>query len=169
MKKKFLVIGLGNEKFPKTRHNVGADVLDSIAYQYGKRFVPDKHSHVTTINTVTKDIYLVKPTHMNSSGKAVKYFMQREQINPENIIVITDDIYLPTGQLKYKSGGGSGGHKGIQSIINEINSKDFQRVKIGIGNAFEKGEQKKFVLGSFSREEYPIIQRTIEEARNLIL
>jgi PTH1 family peptidyl-tRNA hydrolase len=159
-----LIFGLGNAKYPNTRHSIGAMVINTIARQSNVTFKSDKHSSVATI----RNLKLIKPTHMNTSGKAVQYWINKEQAFLHQILVVVDDIYLSIGAIRYKEGGGAGGHNGMQNIIDIMQSKEFPRLRIGVGNNFIRGEQKKFVLTKFTDAEKPIINYAISQAVTMI-
>ena len=138
---KYLIIGLGNpgEKYEDTRHNIGFKVLDNLVRLSNISFSTDKLADVATIKFKGRNLFLVKPnTFMNLSGKAVNYWMQKEKIPIENILVITDDISLPFGSIRMRAKGSDGGHKGLKSIIESLSSPKFPRIKFGVGSEFSK-------------------------------
>jgi len=162
---KYLIIGLGNpgEKYEDTRHNVGFKVLDNLANLSNISFSTDKLADVATTRFKGRNLLLVKPnTFMNLSGKAVNYWMQKEKIPIENILVITDDIALPFGSIRMRAKGSDGGHNGLKSIIEFLSSSTFPRIKFGIGSDFLKGHQSNYVLGKWSDKEQGILQERID-------
>jgi len=144
-----LIVGLGNpgKKYNKTRHNVGGRVIDELTKQKLEKVI------------------IAKPqTFMNNSGKAVKGILDFYKVKPGNLFVVHDDIDLPLGKFRLSKNRGSGGHKGVQSIINELKTKDFQRIRIGICPKTGKPKAvEKFVLQNFTKEEEKIIKKVVEE------
>ena len=153
---KHLIIGLGNigAEYANTRHNIGFKVLDALASASNTIFVPNRYADTAKLRIKGRPVLLVKPsTYMNLSGKAVNYYMQSENIAPENILVITDDLALPFGVLRMRTKGSNGGHNGLKHIIQTLNSSKFTRIKFGVGDEFAKGKQVDYVLGEWSDEE----------------
>tara|TARA_Y100001954_G_scaffold156459_1_gene166297 strand:- start:74 stop:637 length:564 start_codon:yes stop_codon:yes gene_type:complete len=153
---KFIIVGLGNpgDQYLKTRHNVGFRVLDKIAEDNQVDFYLDKYVYRTDVSFKSRKLILLKPnTFMNLSGKAVLYWMKKEKISNENILVVTDDISLPFGKLRLRKKGSHGGHNGLLDIQNHIGDKKFARLRFGIGSDFNKGQQASFVLSNFSSDE----------------
>ena len=162
---KYLIIGLGNpgEKYEDTRHNIGFKVLDNLASLSNISFSTEKLADVATIKFKGRNLLLVKPnTFMNLSGKAVNYWMQKEKIPIENILVITDDIALPFGSIRMRAKGSDGGHNGLKSIIEFLSLSTFPRIKFGIGSDFLKGCQSNYVLGKWSDKEQGVLQERID-------
>lgn len=163
----FMIIGLGNpgKLYENTRHNVGFWVIDKMAEKLNIKV--DKKQGKALVQTAFwdgKKILLVKPqTYMNLSGQAVMELLNYYQDQIENLIVIHDDLDLPPGQLRFKSGGGTGGHNGLKSIIQYLNSQDFDRLKIGIGHP-QYSDVKDYVLTGFSKEEKTEVEREVERA-----
>lgn len=158
----FIFCGLGNpgSEYENTRHNIGFKVLDALAQKYEASWKNDRLATVAEIKIKGKFILLIKPqTYMNLSGKAVQYWLQKEKTDKANLIVITDDLALPVGKLRLKTKGSDGGHNGLKSINESLNSQDYPRLRFGIGNEFSKGRQVDFVLGTWGEEE----QKTVEE------
>jgi PTH1 family peptidyl-tRNA hydrolase len=153
---KYLIIGLGNpgDKYENTRHNIGFKVLDHFLSSLDDPWSTQKLGDVSRIKFKGRTLVFLKPsTFMNLSGKAVNYWMQKEKIPVENIMVITDDIALPFGKLRMKGKGSDGGHNGLKDIIAVLNSSTFARLRFGVGNEFSKGRQVDYVLGEWSAEE----------------
>lgn len=168
---KFLIIGLGNigSEYDNTRHNIGFAVVDHIAAQRELAFSSQRYGSVTSFRFKGRTFVILKPaTYMNLSGKAVKYWMEKENIELKNILVIVDDLSLPLGALRLKSSGGAGGHNGLESIISVLGTADFPRLRFGIGSDFPKGAQVQYVLGKWSNEETAIITPVISECYELV-
>ena len=168
---KFLITGLGNpgSKYEFTRHNVGYKVLDALANASNIQFSVDKHGELTELKHKGRTLLLLKPTtFMNLSGKAINYWLQKEKIKIENLLVITDDISLPLGQLRLKGKGSDGGHNGLKSIQESINTNKFPRLRFGIGNDFHQGKQVDYVLGNWELNEVQTIDNKIKVAKEII-
>ena len=162
---KYLIIGLGNpgEKYKNTRHNIGFRVLDNLASLSNISFSTDKLADVASLKFKGRSLILIKPnTFMNLSGKAVNYWMQKEKIPIENILVITDDIALPFSTIRMRSKGSDGGHNGLKDIIATLSTTSFPRIKFGVGSEFSKGRQSEYVLGEWSDDEEIILQERID-------
>ena len=162
---KYLIIGLGNPgaKYENTRHNIGFKVLDKLASLSNISFSTDKYADVASVKFKGRTLVLIKPnTFMNLSGKAVNYWMQKEKISTENILVISDDISLPFSTIRLRSKGSDGGHNGLKDIINTLGSSAFPRIKFGVGSEFNKGKQSNYVLSDWSEEESIILEGKLE-------
>lgn len=165
------IVGLGNpgRRYAKTRHNIGFMVVGEIAERYGIELT-DKGSYMIGKGSIEgNSVILAEPlTFMNLSGLAVREAIRKPGIDPENLIVIHDDIDMETGKLKIRKRGSSGGHKGIQSIIENIGTKEFIRVKIGVGR--EEGVLvEDYVLSKFGRDEVPLIKDAIQGAADAVV
>jgi peptidyl-tRNA hydrolase, PTH1 family len=174
--KKFLICGLGNigDEYANTRHNVGFLVLEALASDLKVSFSPGRLASVAKTKFKGKNLLLLKPnTYMNLSGKALKYWMNVEDIPLENVLVIVDDIALPLGALRMKKKGGDAGHNGLNNIIMNLNTEEFPRLRIGIGNDFAKGYQVDYVLGKWTEVEETImiekINKAIEAIKSFII
>lgn len=168
---KYLIVGLGNigDDYADTRHNIGFLVADALAATGDASFKSDRHAAVTKITLKGRTLVVIKPsTFMNLSGKAVRYWMQKEEIPLENILIIVDDLALPLGALRLRTKGSDGGHNGLISIIEYLESTDFSRIRFGIGNDFAKGYQIDYVLGRWSDEETKILMPKVKEAVEMI-
>lgn len=164
---KFLVVGLGNPgiEYDNTRHNIGFNVVDVLAKKHGGVFVLDRGGHRTSIKFKGKTFVLIKPTtYMNLSGKSVNYWLQKEQISKENLLVITDDLALPFGKIRLKGAGSDGGHNGLKDIQHTLQTTAYARLRFGIGSDFPKGRQSDYVLGKWSEEELVTLNERIELA-----
>lgn len=169
---KFLIVGLGNpgEKYSNTRHNIGFKALDHVEKQANAFFVSDKYGSICNFKYKGRQIYLLKPnTFMNLSGTAVRYWMDKEKIVKDNILVVTDDLNLPLATLRLKKKGSDGGHNGLKNIQEKLNSNVYPRLRIGVGNDFPKGKQIDYVLGDWSAEELVVIEDKIETIKEMIL
>lgn len=154
--KKFLIVGLGNigPKYHNTRHNIGFRILDFMAEQEDLSFETQKLGDVTTYKFKGRSFILLKPsTYMNLSGKAVNYWLQKEKVPIENLLVITDDLNLPFGTIRVKTKGSDGGHNGLRDIQAQLNTTRYNRFRFGISDEFSKGRQVDYVLGEWSEEE----------------
>ena len=152
----YLIAGLGNigAEYADTRHNVGFMTLDAWADDAGVTFQTQRYGDVAEISFKGRKITLLKPsTYMNLSGNAVRYWMNKLNIPVENILVICDDLNLPFGTLRMRKKGSDGGHTGLKNIQELLGTQDYPRIRIGIGNNFQKGEQVNFVIGSMTDEE----------------
>ncbi len=169
---KHLIAGLGNigEEYRNTRHNVGFMVLDAAAAASGISFTDSRYGSVATLRHKNAQLVMLKPsTFMNLSGNAVRYWLQKEKITPENLLVITDDIAIPTGSIRLRASGSPGGHNGLASISEVLGTDLYARLRIGIGNDFPRGGQVNYVLGRWSPEELAVIEKRIPLAVEMIL
>jgi PTH1 family peptidyl-tRNA hydrolase len=169
---KFLIVGLGNigEEYLNTRHNIGFLVADFIAKKFDVSFKIDRLAMVSEFKYKSHVFVLVKPTtYMNLSGKALQYWMTKEKILMENILVVTDDLALPFGTLRLKGKGSDGGHNGLKDIQTVLNTTNYSRLRFGIGNEFNKGSQVNYVLGKWDKEEESKLQERTEKAAEVCL
>lgn len=161
--KKFLIVGLGNigEKYNNTRHNIGFRIVDAFVKEYEEQFNTEKLGDIAKLKIKGKTVIVLKPnTYMNLSGKAVKYWMQKENIQVENLLVITDDLNIDFGKIRIKAKGSSGGHNGLKDIQAMFNSGAYPRFRFGVGAEYKKGRQVDYVLGEWnSEEESQMIER----------
>jgi PTH1 family peptidyl-tRNA hydrolase len=154
--KKFLIVGLGNigPKYENTRHNIGFKILDRFAYNENLAFEPAKLGDITTHKIKGRSLLLLKPsTYMNLSGKAILYWLQKEKIPLENLLVITDDLNLPFGTIRVKTKGSDGGHNGLKDTQLQLGTTSYNRFRFGIDNEFGRRSQVDFVLGNWEPEE----------------
>lgn len=154
--KKYLIVGLGNigAEYVNTRHNIGFKVVDRIAQQEGSSFETAKLGAMAEVKIKGRTLFLLKPnTYMNLSGKAIKYWLDKENIPLENLLVITDDLNLPFGTIRMKAKGSDGGHNGLKSTQQLLNTADYPRFRFGISDEFKKGKQVDYVLGEWNEEE----------------
>ncbi|WP_127140833.1 aminoacyl-tRNA hydrolase [Flagellimonas marinaquae] len=169
--KKFLIAGLGNigSEYEDTRHNIGFKVLDFLAEQENFTFESAKLGAVGTFKHKGKSIVCLKPsTYMNLSGKAVKYWMDKENIPLENLLVITDDINLPFGTLRLKGKGSDGGHNGLKDIQNMLQTTTYNRFRFGVGSNFRKGQQVEYVLGKWDDDQKKAMPERLEKSTDLV-
>jgi PTH1 family peptidyl-tRNA hydrolase len=169
--KKFLIVGLGNigSEYANTRHNIGFKILDYIANQEGISFHTVKLGEVAELKIKGRTLLLLKPnTYMNLSGKAVKYWLEKENIEKENMLVITDDLNLAFGTIRIKTKGSDGGHNGLKNIQLLLNSTEYPRFRFGISDAFKKGQQVNYVLGEWDTEEKEKLKERLEISSEIV-
>jgi PTH1 family peptidyl-tRNA hydrolase len=168
---KYLVTGLGNvgDEYHDTRHNIGFTILDAIAKASGIVFSDKRYGFVADYKFKGRVFILLKPnTYVNLSGKAVNYWLQKESISPENLLVIADDIALPFGTIRLRARGGDGGHNGLTSIIESLGHQNFARLRFGIGGDYPYGTQVDHVLGKWKQEESILLQEKIKICHEII-
>lgn len=169
--KKFLIVGLGNigPKYHNTRHNIGFKVLDFLAEQEDLTFDTQKLGDVATYKFKGRTFILLKPsTYMNLSGKAVNYWLQKEKVPLENLLVITDDLNLPFGTLRVKTKGSDGGHNGLKDIQAQLGTTKYNRFRFGISDEFSKGRQVDYVLGEWDEEEEKKLPERLKKSVEVI-
>jgi len=169
--KKFLVVGLGNigSEYSETRHNIGFKILDSFAKSESLIFEPQKLGAVINYKVKGRSILFLKPsTYMNLSGKAIRYWLEKEKIPLENLLVITDDINLPFGTIRVKTKGSDGGHNGLKDTQNTLQTTSYNRYRFGVGADFGKGKQVDYVLGEWSEEEKDKLPERLNKSADLI-
>ena len=152
----YLVVGLGNigAEYANTRHNMGFMVLDAWAQASNIVFESGRYGYMAVVPFKGRKFHLLKPsTYMNLSGKAVRYWMNELKIQPENLLVISDDLNIPFGTLRLRKNGSAGGHNGLTNINELIGTQEYARIRVGIGNEFGRGQQVDYVLGALSKEE----------------
>lgn len=164
-----VIVGLGNpgSKYTETRHNAGFWFIEEVARKYSATFRPDKkfHGEVAKISLEGKDIWLLKPdTFMNRSGLAVQSLLSFYRFTAEQLLVAHDEIDLPPGTAKLKTGGGHGGHNGLRDIISQLGTNDFHRLRIGVGHPGSKDQVVDYVLHNASRDDRILIDRDIDDA-----
>jgi PTH1 family peptidyl-tRNA hydrolase len=152
---KFLIVGLGNigEEYAETRHNIGFKIADKLVEDAGASFAADRYAHVARFRHKGKQVTAIKPaTYMNLSGKAVNYWLQAENIDPLNMLVLVDELALPFGKIRIGPKGSDGGHNGLKSVQETLNTNNYPRLRFGIHNGFDKGSQVDYVLGRWNAE-----------------
>lgn len=169
--KKYLIVGLGNigENYVGTRHNIGFQVLNALAKEEDFSFEEARLGAIAQFKYKGKSVLCLKPsTYMNLSGRALKYWMDQENIAIENVLVITDDINLPFGTLRLKAKGSDGGHNGLKDIQNTLQTTKYHRFRFGVGAEFSKGKQIDYVLGQWNLEENNALSERLERSTQLI-
>ena len=167
---KYLIVGLGNPggEYAETRHNIGYMVLDAFAKASNIVFTDRRYGYVAETSLKGRKVFLLKPTtYMNLSGNAVRYWLNKENIDESRLLVIVDDISLPLGSLRLKANGSAGTHNGL-GHIQQLIGQQYARLRVGIGNDFPRGSQVDYVLGCFSDEEREILQPSIDTAGEII-
>ncbi len=165
---KYLIAGLGNigDNYQFTRHNIGFEVLDALAGASNLSFSPDRYGDIAELKHKGRTLILLKPsTFMNLSGKAVRYWMEKEKIPVDRLLVITDDLALPFGTIRMRAKGSDGGHNGLKSIQELIGTTAYPRLRFGIGDEFRKGHQVDYVLSRWSDDEAEKLGERIERCR----
>ncbi|MFC5682316.1 aminoacyl-tRNA hydrolase [Flavobacterium sp. MAHUQ-51] len=169
--KKFLIVGLGNigAEYVNTRHNIGFKVLDYLAKKENLDFQTVKLGSLAEYKFKGRSFFLLKPnTYMNLSGKAVQYWMEKENIPLENVFIITDDLNLPFGTIRIKPKGSDGGHNGLKNINLVLNTNQYTRFRFGISDEFKKGKQVDYVLGEWNSAENEALPERLEIASEVI-
>ena len=168
---KYLIVGLGNigEEYANTRHNIGFIVADALAGDLGVKFTIERHAYMAEAKLKNKLLIIIKPTtYMNLSGKAVKYWLDKEKIPLENLLVVADDVDLDLGALRLRTKGSGGSHNGLNHIIETLLLSDWARLRFGIGKDYARGFQVDYVLGQWSKKEEKILLPRIEMAISII-
>ncbi len=168
---KFLIIGLGNigEEYRHTRHNIGFDVISAFVIKQGGFFKADRLAEVAEVKWKGKTFLCIKPTtFMNLSGKAFKYWMDKEKIDLTATLTIVDDLALPLSKLRLRGLGSDAGHNGLKDIQLTLGTDQYPKLRFGIGNGFPKGRQIDFVLGKWQADEIPIVQQKIDKCCEII-
>lgn len=169
--KKFLIVGLGNigAEYVNTRHNIGFKVLDFFVNQENISFQTLKLGDVAEFKIKGRTVLLLKPnTYMNLSGKAVKFWLDKENIDKDNMLVITDDLNLSFGSIRIKTKGSDGGHNGLKNIQLLLNTTEYPRFRFGISDAFKKGKQVDYVLGEWTAEEKETLKERLVLSSEII-
>ena len=168
---KYLIVGLGNigPEYQDTRHNIGFNVLDAFAKASNAVFEDMRYGAVCEMKLKGRTLVLLKPnTYMNLSGKAVSYWMQKEKIALEDLLILVDDLALPFGTLRLRGQGSDGGHNGLKSINACLGTTNYARLRFGIGNEFKKGQQVDYVLGGWKEEEIKHMDALLERSKEII-
>ena len=168
---KYLIVGLGNtgSEYTHTRHNIGFDVVSAFVLKHGGVFKMGRLAEVSEIKWKGKIFICIKPTtFMNLSGKAVKYWLGKENIKVENSLTIVDDLALPLDKLRLRRSGSDAGHNGLRDIQNVLGTDVYPKLRFGIGNNFPKGMQVEFVLNRWFQEEIPLVRLKIEKCIEVI-
>jgi len=168
---KFLIVGLGNIgfKYEKTRHNIGFRIIDSLSSEKNITLEESKLGQLGILDYAGKKMFLLKPsTLMNLSGKSVRYWMKKKNIEITNILILTDDLNLDFGKIKLKRKGSDGGHNGLKDIEDCLKSPDYPRLRFGIGDKRSASDKVKFVLGNFSKDEEQKISKSLKICNEII-
>ena len=168
---KYLIIGLGNvgAEYNHTRHNIGFDVLDAFVLKNNGQYKLDRLAYMAEVKWKGRIFICIKPTtYMNLSGKAFKYWLDKEKIEIENTLTIVDDLVLPLNKIRLRASGSDAGHNGLRDIQLTLGTDKYPKLRFGIGNNFPKGMQVEFVLGKWFPEERPIIIKKIEKSIEII-
>jgi peptidyl-tRNA hydrolase, PTH1 family len=168
---KFLIACLGNigTEYSGTRHNAGFEVADALARKHNVQFQSSRLADIAEIKLKGRMLFVIKPTtYMNLSGKAVKYWMDREKIDLSRVLVVLDDLAIPLSRLRLRPSGNDGGHNGLKSIQETLGTIDYPRLRFGIGGDFPKGRQVDFVLGKWDQQEMGIVREKIEKSVEVI-
>ena len=166
-----LIVGLGNpgQKYDRTRHNIGFEVLDYLAKENDLKFKSDRLADVVEFKFKGKQLVLIKPTtYMNLSGKALNYWMQAEKIPLENVLVIVDELALPFGKIRLGPKGSDGGHNGLKNIQEILNTNQYARLRFGISSEFNKGSQVNYVLGKWNDDEKKTLDERVKIAADAV-
>lgn len=169
--KKLLIVGLGNigPKYAETRHNIGFKILDALASSEKINFETEKLGAIATYKLKGRTFLLLKPsTYMNLSGKAIRYWLEKEKIPLENLLVITDDINLPFGTFRLKAKGSAGGHNGLKDTQDQLQTTNYNRFRFGVGADFGIGKQVDYVLGNWTDEDHKALPERLKKAVELI-
>jgi peptidyl-tRNA hydrolase, PTH1 family len=168
---KFLIVGLGNigNDYAGTRHNIGFDIADGFAHKHGLSFAVDRLAEKAETRWKGKSLTIIKPTtYMNLSGRSVKYWMDKQKIPLEQILVLVDELALPLSRIRVRPSGSGGGHNGLKSIEEALQTDKYPRLRFGVGNDFPKGMQVEFVLSRWRPEELPLVKQKIEKCVEVI-
>ena len=167
---KYLIVGLGNPgyEYENTRHNTGFMVLDKMAESAGVSFEDKRYGYVAETSIKGRKVFLIKPTtYMNLSGNAVRYWLQKENIDQKRLLVVVDDLSIPLGDYRLKGNGSNGGHNGLGNI-QQLIGQQYARLRMGIGSDFQRGQQVDWVLGKYTDEDMRTLQPSIDEAVEII-
>ncbi|MBQ7985553.1 MAG: aminoacyl-tRNA hydrolase [Bacteroidales bacterium] len=174
---KYLIVGLGNpdKEYENTRHNIGYLMADALVKQINFKhnenfaFKTDRYAFKCEAKLMGRSLVIIKPTtYMNLSGKAVRYWLEKENIPVENMLVIVDDMAIDTGNIRLRYKGSDGGHNGLKNIIETIGTSAFNRMRVGIGNDFSKGGQIDFVLGQFTPQDEELLRPQTEKIYDIV-
>jgi PTH1 family peptidyl-tRNA hydrolase len=168
---KFLIVGLGNigNEYAHTRHNIGFDVVNAFVIKHQGNFQQDRLAYMASVRAKGKTFICICPTtYMNLSGKAVKYWIDKEKIALEHVLVVVDDVALPLNKLRLRSGGSDAGHNGLKSLQESLGTNQYPRLRFGIGNDYPRGMQAEFVLGKWRKEEEALVKLKIDKSVEVI-
>ena len=168
---KFLIAGLGNigDEYSHTRHNIGFDILYYFVQKHKASFSIDRLAYRAEVKLKGRMVICILPTtFMNLSGKAIKYWLDKEKIDVTKLLVLVDELAVPLNKIKIKPAGSDGGHNGLRSIQEVLQTTSYPRLRFGIGNDFPKGMQVDFVLGKWNNSEVPVVSKKIEKCSEAI-
>ncbi len=163
---KFLIVGLGNigAEYAHTRHNIGFDVVNAFVLKHGGQLATERLAYKAEVKWKGRIFICICPTtYVNRSGLAVRYWMDKQKIALENILVVVDDLALPLSKLRLRSGGSDAGHNGLRDIQAILTTAEYPKLRFGIGNTFPKGKQVDFVLGKWTPQEEPLVKLKIDK------
>jgi len=169
--RKFLIVGLGNigTEYAGTRHNIGFDIVDTLVEKYEGTFKVDRLAIVSDIKMKGKPVTCIKPTtYVNLSGRAVKFWKDKENVTIDNLLVIVDELAIPLDKLRLRGTGSHAGHNGLKSVQEALGTENYPKLRFGIGNNFPKGKQIDYVLGKWTSDEVPLVQHKISKSVELI-
>ncbi len=168
---KYLIVGLGNigNEYQDTRHNIGFTILDAFAKASNVFFSENRYGSTCEIKIKGRILILLKPsTFMNLSGNALRYWMQKENVDIENVLVVVDDLALPFGTLRLKPKGSDAGHNGLKNIQEILGHNNYARLRFGIGNDFARGRQIEYVLGKWTKEQSETLSERADRCAEII-
>jgi PTH1 family peptidyl-tRNA hydrolase len=168
---KFLIVGLGNagDEYAHTRHNIGFDVVHAFVIKHGGMFKVDRLAYMAQVKWKGKQFVCICPTtFMNLSGRAFKYWMDKEKVALDHTLTIVDDLALPLDKLRLRGSGSDAGHNGLKDIQNILGTDAYPKLRFGIGNQFPKGMQSEFVLGKWQKDEIPQVNYKIQKSVEII-
>lgn len=169
--KRFLIVGLGNmgPDYVGTRHNAGFMIADKLAEEAGTGFTSCRYGDMAKVKVKNCELLVLKPsTFMNLSGVAVRYWMNKEKLPLDQLLILVDDIALPFGTIRLRTSGSEGGHNGLKNISEQLGNRNYARLRFGVGNEFAKGAQVDYVLGKFSPEERKELPEKISRAAEAV-
>lgn len=168
---KFLIVGLGNpgSEYEHSRHNIGFDIADSFTKKHGAHFTPERYAEYAHVSLKGKHFHLIKPTtYMNLSGKAARYWLDKLNLTPEQMLVLVDDLAIDFGKIRLRKNGSDAGHNGLKNIQELLQTQNYPRLRFGIGNHFPKGGQVDYVLGKWNNEEQTELPKLIAHSADAI-
>ena len=168
---KFLIVGLGNigAEYADTRHNIGFNILDALASASNISFTTQRYGDVAEYKFKGRTFILLKPsTYMNLSGKAVSYWLQKEKLSADQMLILVDDLALPYGTIRIRAKGSDGGHNGLKNINEVLGHQSYPRLRFGIGDEFNKGQQVDYVLGKWGKDELAKLPERLDTCISII-
>lgn len=168
---KFLIVGLGNigNEYSNTRHNIGFDVINALVQKHGGSLQVERLAYVAELKWKGKKLVCICPTtYMNLSGRAFKYWMDKEKVPLENTLTIVDDLALPLDKIRLRAGGSPAGHNGLKDIQLTLGTDQYPKLRFGIGNEYPKGMQAEFVLSKWLNNELPTVKLKVDKCIEII-